>query len=156
MILDFDIRKHDYWRYQVVLGSNPSKINFFLLLWRVVRYEIFFFCYDMITHGLVYQFFVRYEFLFLIQNFSKFSKFSERSTKMNKSSLSSLKVSELKDMCRRKNLKVSGRKADLIERLETIEHESSSSSLDSSRLKSCMGHKVFDEFHIPSNMALLG
>ena len=78
---------------------------------------------------------------------------------MKKASLSSLKVSELKEMCKQKNLKVSGRKADLIERLtssKTIENASSTTSLDSSRLKSCMGPKVFKEFHIPSNMALLG
>ena len=74
---------------------------------------------------------------------------------MSKKNLSSLKVSELRELCKRRDLKSSGRKAELIKRLSETNVESAT-TLDSSRLKSCMGPLVFKEFHIPSKMALLG
>ena len=146
MILDFDIRNIRLLKESSGPGFESQQDQFFSFVMTCSPTVLHFF--DTL------QIFVSHQ-----KNFKKFQILSHESTRMKKASLSSLKVSELKEMCKQKNLKVSGRKADLIERLtssKTIENASSTTSLDSSRLKSCMGPKVFKEFHIPSNMALLG
>jgi hypothetical protein len=76
----------------------------------------------------------------------------------NSSSLSKLKLSDLKSMCKRQGLHISGRKSELIRRiLNNAEIASKTSTLDSARLRACLGPDVFKEFDVDKeNLVLLG